>query len=349
MGRILGVVLAGGVGYARATFCRFQMENHMKHAQHRRALGIDFGGTSVKVAVVHSSGKIEHEDSFKTKGLDGVNGWLDAVEGMAAGFGYDRGEIRRSLAGIGVGVPGFVDFHRGYIYNLTNVPGWTSVELATILRRRFEIPAIVDNDCNAMAIGECHYGAGRGVRDAVFLTLGTGVGGGIWLDGHLYRGAYSMAGEIGHVSIDKNGVRTATGRGGLEQYVGNRQIVRRAVRALRAGRTSVLRTMTGGKFAELTPRHLAKAARKGDALALEVFDHMADCLATALASTTYLLQPQMFIIGGGVAGSGPVLFKPLRAHLKDRLSPYFATRIEVRAAELGNHAGVVGAASLALH
>lgn len=321
----------------------------MKHARHKRALGIDFGGTSVKVAIVHSTGEIEQEDSFPTEGLDGVKGWLDEVERMAASFGYDRREMRRSLAGIGVGVPGFVDFHRGYIYNLTNVPGWTAVELATILRRRFDVPALVDNDCNVMAIGECHYGAGQGIRDAVFLTLGTGVGGGIWLDGHLYRGAYSMAGEIGHVSIDLNGVRTATGRGGLEQYVGNRQIVRRAVLALRGGRTSMLRTMTGGDFSELTPRHMAEAARKGDALSREVFDYMADCLATALASTTYLLQPQVFIIGGGVAASGSVLFTPLRAHLRERLSPYFAKRIKVRAAKLGNHAGVVGAASLVLH
>lgn len=321
----------------------------MKNAKQKRALGIDFGGTNVKMAVVTAAGKIEQETAFATQGLAGVPGWLDAVEQEAAKLGYEGKGLRDGLAGIGVGVPGFVAFERGFIHNLTNVPGWTSVELATLLRKRFGVPAKVDNDANAMALGECLHGAGRKYRDAVFLTLGTGVGGGVFLNGRLYRGAHSMAGEIGHIPIDLHGVRTPTGRGGLEQYVGNRQIVRRAVRELRKGRRSMLRGMLDGDFSELTPRHLAQAAAKGDALSREVFDHMADCLATAMAGVTYLLQPEVFIIGGGVAASGEVLFAPLRKHLSDRLSPYFAKLIEVRVAELGNRAGVVGAASLVMH
>ncbi|MBM4155009.1 MAG: ROK family protein [Lentisphaerae bacterium] len=311
------------------------------------ALGIDFGGTAVKLAVVDERGTIVAEDGFATAGLEGVPGWIAAVADAASRMGVNPAAMARSLAGIGVGVPGFVDFDRGFIHNLTNVPGWKAVGLAGLLRKRFGVPAVVDNDCNAMVLGECRYGVGKGYRHAVFLTLGTGVGGGILIDGRVFRGAHSMAGEIGHVPIDLHGVRTPTGRGGLEQYVGNRQIVRKARAALR-GRRSSMPAMVGGDLRRLTPRHIAEAAAKGDAVAREVFDYVADCLATALAGVTYLLQPEAFIIGGGVAAAGPVLFGPLRKRLDDRLSPYFAERIKILPAKLGNRAGVVGAASLIL-
>ncbi|MCX7819043.1 MAG: ROK family protein [Kiritimatiellae bacterium] len=311
------------------------------------ALGVDFGGTAVKIGLVNAQGRVLGEDGFATAGVRGVERWLDEVAAAAERLGVPAGRWSRELSGIGVGVPGFVDFERGFIHNLTNVPGWTAVHLARLMRERFGVPVVVDNDCNAMAFGECQFGAGRRYRHAVFLTLGTGVGGGIVLDGRVWRGAYSMAGEIGHVPIDLHGVRTPTGRGGLEEYVGNRQIVRRARRLLRH-RRSILPDLVGGNLRELTPRHLADAAAKGDAVALEVFDYMADCLATALAGITYLLQPEAFIVGGGVAAAGDVLFGPLRRHLTERLSPFFAKYIRVEPAALGNRGGMIGAAALVL-
>ncbi len=313
----------------------------------RLAVGIDFGGTAVKLGVVDERGRVRAEASFETASSHGIEGWLAAVAEALRAMKLDLRHLGRELAGIGVGVPGFVDFERGFIHNLTNVPGWTAVPLARLMRRRFGVPTVVDNDCNAMAYGECRFGAGRKFRHAVFLTLGTGVGGGVVLDGRVWRGAHSMAGEIGHIPIDLHGVRTETGRGGLEEYVGNRQIVARARRMLRS-RTSILPDLVQGNLRALTPRHLAEAAHRGDALALEVFDYMSDCLATALAGITYLLQPEVFIVGGGVAGAGEVLFGPLRRHLNERLSPFFAERIRVIPADLGNQGGVVGAAALAL-
>lgn len=311
------------------------------------ALGVDFGGTSVKIGLVNERGRVLREDGFPTARARGVDGWMNEVAAALDRMDIPETAIKSELSGIGVGVPGFVDFKRGFIHDLTNVPGWTAVRLATVMRSRFGLPVVVDNDCNAMALGECKYGAGRRYRHAVFLTLGTGVGGGIVLDGRLWRGAYSMAGEIGHVPIDLHGVRTSTGRGGLEEYVGNAQIVKRARRMLRH-RRSVLPKMVDGHLRELTPRHLAEAAQAGDEVAREVFDYMADCLATALAGVTYLLQPEAFIIGGGVAAAGDVLFEPLRRHLNERLSPFFAKLIRVEPAALGNRGGMIGAAALVL-
>ena len=322
----------------------------MKVYKHRTAIGIDFGGTAVKAGLVDETGAVLDRIQAATADIRAHDAWLDFVGQCLRRFGAGR----RRPAGIGVGVPGFVDFKRGYIYNLTNVPGWTRVPLAGMIRKRFGLSAFVDNDVNAMALGECAYGAGRRYRQAVFATLGTGVGGAVVIDGHLYRGAYSMAGEIGHISINLHGRRTPEGRGGLETYVGNTRLVAAAARALRAttanghlaGRRSLLRDLVKNDLKRLTPKTIALAARRGDPLAREIFDAMADCLATAFASVTYLLQPEVIIVGGGVAQSGRVLFDPLRRHLRERLHPFFAERIRVIPAVLGADAGLIGCAAL---
>jgi len=314
----------------------------MKSDKQRLAVGIDFGGTGVKMGLVEETGVIRDRYEFSTAVAQTQPAWLDQVQIGMKRFCRNR---RRPM-GIGVGVPGFTDFKRGFIYNLTNVPGWNSVYLARMLQKRFDLPAFVDNDVNAMALGECAYGAGRGHRQAVFATLGTGVGGGVVIDGKLYRGAYSMAGEIGHVSIRMNGHKTREGRGGLETYVGNRQIASYAVRALRAGRRSLIRSLVKNDLNRVNPKIIAQAATRNDPLALEIFDFVADCLATAFAAITYILQPEVIIVGGGVARSGRVLFDPLRRHLRERQNPYFAERIKVIPAKLGNRAGMVGCAAL---
>ncbi len=317
----------------------------MDESKKRCAIGVDFGGTYVKMARVDERGAIGARASFSTAGLKGVPGWLDEVERHVGALLADMPRDAE-WAGIGVGVPGFVDYAKGFVHDLTNVPGWTAVPLAELLAKRFGKIARVDNDVNAMAVGECTYGAGQAYQHAVFLTLGTGVGGGLLINNNLYRGAYSMAGEIGHVSIDMNGVAAPMGKGGVEQYVGNKRIVERALREIDAGRPSRILERAAGKREAVTPKLICEAAAAGDELAKEIFDFTADCLATMMASVAYLLQPQAFIVGGGVSAAGPVLFDPLRRHLNERLSPYFAERLVIKRAELGNDAGVIGSATL---
>lgn len=317
----------------------------MDENKKRCAIGVDFGGTFVKMARVDEQGAIGARASFATTELKGVPGWLDEVERHVEALLADMPRDAE-WAGIGVGVPGFVDYAKGFVHDLTNVPGWTAVPLAELLAKRFGKIARVDNDVNAMAVGECTFGAGQAYQHAVFLTLGTGVGGGLLINNNLYRGAYSMAGEIGHVSIDMHGVAAPTGRGGVEQYVGNKRIVERALQAIDGGRKSVILERAGGQRAAVSPKIICEAAEAGDELAREIFDFVADCLATMMASVSYLLQPQAFIIGGGVSAAGPVLFDPLRKHLNARLSPYFAERLVIKRAQLGNDAGVIGSATL---
>ncbi|MBI4860265.1 MAG: ROK family protein [Candidatus Riflebacteria bacterium] len=301
----------------------------------------------MKAAVVAEDGRIEAQTSFDTATAPSGAAWLDAVAAALERLGLNPSSLKDEIEGIGIGVPGFVDFERGFVHDLTNVPGWKAVWLNRLVEERFGIPARADNDVNAMALGESTFGAGRHYRHAVFVTVGTGVGGALLINGQLYRGAHSMAGEIGHLSIDLNGPTSPEGRGGLEQYVGNRRLIARTVSLIREGRASILCELVEGNLDALTPRIIAQAARQGDALSREIFEFAADCLATAFASTAYLIQPEAFIVGGGVARSGEVLFEPLRARLRQRLSPHFADRIVVKPAQLGHNAGVVGAAILA--
>ncbi len=314
----------------------------------RYAVGIDFGGTFTKMALVDDAGQILARREIPTGTLLDQSAWIDA---MAEGIQSltepaDDGQPIK-IAGVGIGVPGFVDFERGHIFDLPNVPGWAGVPLALFMEQRLGLRVRVDNDVNVMALGEGTFGAGRTYQHAVFMTLGTGVGGALLIHNRIYRGAYHMAGEIGHMTVDLNGVESPTGFGGLEQYVGNRRIVERAIRYLEEGRASTLDERCAGDRSRIDPLMIEQAAVAGDALSIQVYDEVADYLAAGMASVTYLLQPQAFIIGGGV-GQSATLYDLLQRHLKRRLSSYFYDRIEITKAALGNDAGVIGGATLVL-
>ncbi len=311
------------------------------------AVGIDFGGTFNKLALVNDEGHMLARRRVATDTITGRAAWMEA---MATAITQMCTEVDPTgplpLEGIGIGVPGFVDFSRGYIHQLPNVPGWDGVALASLMEEHVQQRVRVDNDVNVMAHGECTFGAGRTYQHAVFLTLGTGVGGGLIINNQLYRGAYSMGGEIGHMTINLYDDPSPIGRGVLEQYVGNQRIVERALRYLDAGESSHLLDQCDGDRSRVDPLVIEKAAEAGDAMCIRVYDEVAECLAAALSSVTYLLQPEAFIIGGGVGQSGPILYDPLQRHLEARLNPHFAKRVVIKKAALGNDAGVLGGAAL---
>lgn len=309
------------------------------------AWAVDFGGTSVKLGLVDRAGRIIARRAFPTAEAPDPDGWARRVEQELRALEADAPKGAR-ICGVGAGIPGFIDFPRGIVHTLVNVSGWDHVPMRDELARRMGVPAVIDNDANAMALGEVKHGAGRGRRHVVCATLGTGLGGGLYLDGRIYRGAYHMGGEIGHISIDWNGRRTRQGPGGVETYVGNRPFVQHAIERIRAGGDSILARRHGGRLEELTPKDISEAADAGDRLARECFERMAAALATAFASLTYILQPEVFVLGGGVASAGPKLFEPLLRELRDRLDPVFAERVNVVPAELGPDAGLIGAAEL---
>ncbi len=304
----------------------------------RTAIGIDFGGTSIKSAVVEGARVLMRGEAIDTQQHDSADSLVDAIVRVVGAMRAANPDV----AAIGVGLPGFVDSVNGIVHSLTNVAGWSEVPLRAILSERAGLPAIIENDANAMAYGEWKYGAAMGARHAVCITLGTGVGGALILDGKLYRGATLAAGEIGHMSIDHRGVRGPYGNyGGLEEYVGNVQIAERASKLYAA--SGIEKPME-----ECTPLALDGAARAGDEIAREMWKMLGTEIGAALASVVWILNPDTIVIGGGVAKAGDLLFDPIRREVTARTIKVFNEHLRIVPATLGNEAGIIGNAALAL-
>jgi glucokinase len=302
------------------------------------AIGIDFGGTSIKSAVVRAGRIIARGEPIDPQPFTSSAALIEAIAGLIAKLQAAHPEI----AGVGIGLPGFVDSENGIVHSLTNVAGWHEVPLCQILHGKTGLVVTIENDANAMAYGEFKYGAAKGGRHVVCITLGTGVGGALILNHKLYRGAQLGAGEVGHMSIDLNGRHGPYGNnGGLEEYVGNQQIAERAVELYRAAGQA--KTID-----ECSPRALQRAALAGDAVATGLWDQLGVELGTALASVVWLINPDTIVIGGGVAQAGDILFQPIIREIKNRTLALFHEKLRVIPATLGNDAGIIGNAALAL-
>ena len=301
-----------------------------------QVIGIDFGGTSVKLAVVEGETLLTDIHRIPTQEFESPD---HLIERISRGVAEIR-EQHPSVSAIGVGVPGAVNFSTGMTYNLTNVKGWSEVPLRDILAEESGLPTVIDNDANCMAYAEWKFGAARGCSHAVCVTLGTGVGGGLILNNQLFRGANYAAGEIGQMSIDLNGVPGPYGNtGALERYIGNRQITEMAAEIYRQRGEEVP--------AVHTPEALAEMAGKGDPVALEVWTKVATCLGFSLMSVVYLLNPEAIVIGGGVSEAGALLFDPLKKTLKNSLTAECFDHLRIVPARFGNTAGMIGSSAMA--
>jgi len=299
-------------------------------------LGIDFGGTSVKIAVVKGADLVSDMFRIPTQNYDGPDELLEAITEKV----NELKEEFPDLAAVGIGVPGAIDFEKGITYNLTNVRGWTNIPLRDIVQEKVELPTVLENDANCMAYAEFKHGAGQGYNNVVCVTLGTGVGGGLILNGELYRGSRFAAGEIGQMSVDLFGVDGPYGnRGALERYIGNRQIEELAEQKYFDSDQDSPK--------DFSPENLCKLANDGDEVAIAVWDTVATYLANCLMSIIYLLNPDAIVIGGGVAHAGENLFDPLRDKLKDSLTKECFEDLELCHARFGNTAGIIGCSTMA--
>ncbi len=305
---------------------------------HRSAVAIDFGGTSVKLGVVQSGALIHRAASLPTLAYASGEALLAAILQAVDGLRQRCPEV---LA-IGAGLPGIVDSRAGIVHHLTNVPGWEQVPLQELMVEHTGLPAVIENDANAMTYAEWKYGAGRGRENVVCVTLGTGVGGGLILGGRLYRGSTLGAGEIGNMTIDYRGLPGPYGNyGALEEYVGNRQMAERAEQRYQAaGRPRAA--------SECTPLDLAAAAWSGDEIAAALWQETGAMLGAALADIVWLLNPDAIVLGGGVANAGELLFTPLRRTIHERTDRVFYEHLAIVPAALGEDAGLIGSGALAL-
>ena len=252
----------------------------------------------------------------------------------------------KDIEGIGFGFPGQVDYKAGIVRNAPNIPGWVEVPIAKLIEDEFHIPTRVDNDVRCAALGELNYGAGKGCENLICITVGTGIGSGLIVNGKLVRGASNAAGEIGHIKLQMNdGPICGCGDTGcMEAFASGPSIVAMAEDYIRGGKSTKFREMANG--GAITPYIVCEAAKAGDPVAQRIFTIMGEYIGIGMASVVNLLNPEKIIVGGGVADAGDLLLKPLTETLKKRAMKIAGSAVEVVPAQLGNTAGVIGASLL---
>lgn len=312
-------------------------------------IGVDVGGTSLRAArFIGQSSIPDAKLKIPTQAGGAAEGVLDRLEQAIREVSPDLA----SVAAIGLGIPGPVDPFTGEVINITNIPGWKNLPLQRIMQTRLGRPVFLGNDANLAALGEWKFGAGRGHRDVLYLTVSTGIGGGVVIGNRLLLGARGLAAEVGHLNLDPDGPLCGCGqRGCLEAVAAGPAIARRAAAQLAAGAgaNSLLRQLAGADLTSLTTAQIGLAAREGDAFAQSLLAEAGQHIGRALASFLHLLNPSIVILGGGVSLVGDLLLEPVRAALRRHaMDPLYWRDCPVVPAALGDDAGLVGAGALAM-
>jgi len=321
-------------------------------AMERPVVGIDLGGTNMQVGIVrHDAREVGAADALlgvarkKTKGADGLEAVLDRLESAVHEACTQAGVALSDLGGLGIGAPGALDPFQGIVFEAVNLR-WNDVPLTALLTERFGIPAVLDNDVNVALYGEWVLGAAQGARHVLGVWVGTGIGGGLILDGKLFYGHHLTAGEIGHMLIHP---KNPPGTRSLEHNCSRTAVVDRIVRLIRSNRPSMLTELTNEKYEKLKSKALATAYEAGDALAREVVDDAAVLLGDQIGSVVTLLSLEKVVLGGGLTEAiGEPFVKLVRESTQETAFPGVCKGVEVVASELRDNAGLLGAAMIAM-
>ena len=306
-------------------------------------LGIDIGGTNLKVAVVSEKGVVQAFRSEPWSGGSPETAVAHLTQLANTIFSECHPE---QLSACGAGCAGLVDQAAGVVRSSPNLPAWRDVELMARLERAFDLPTVIDNDANAAGYAECVIGAARGARHAVVLTLGTGIGGGIIVDGRIYHGASGFAGEVGHMVIARDGSPCACGGSGcLETLASAGSLVARATDLVKAGAASELAAAV--ESGTLESLDVGEAARRGDPVALKAVHAVGLALGTGLANIVQILDPEIIVLGGGVAAAGEPLMAAARVALSAQVAGRRGRLPKLEFARAGEAAGVIGASLIA--
>lgn len=309
-------------------------------------IGIDLGGSTLKGALVGSTGEIISDTRFEAeqKAPDALFGQV--VE--AALRLRDHTNAGAQVAGIGIGIPGLVNRKTNRIEVMPNLPALSKIDITTELSRETGLPVIIDNNANACAYGELQVGAAQGHHEVFFVTLGQGIGAGLIINGQIYRGAAGFAGEFGHMTIDPEGIECVCGNiGCLETIASSPNIVRRTRERLYRDRTSSLSRLGIPRDREFTAEDIAHAASEGDEMAQVMMERTGMFLGIALAAVINLLNVEMVVMGGGVMDAGDLILKPTIKETRRRAFPPSFDSCEIVIAKLGATAGIIGAALMA--
>ncbi len=307
-------------------------------------IGVDLGGTYLRAALADERGALVERRQVETGAREGVAAVVDRIVRIVEEVGAGAPEV----TAVGVGSPGPLNARTGVVASPPNLPGWRDVPLARMLEERLVVPVRLGNDANVAALGEYAYGAGRGALHVIYITVSTGVGGGIIADGRLLEGQRGAAGEVGHVIVEPDGPPCGCGnRGCLEALASGTAIARRAREEIAAGRQSAIAEPAVGSADGVTAQVIVGAARAGDALSVELLREAGRWLGLGVVGLVHLFNPQVVIVGGGVTGAGELLMEPLRDEVFSGVMPVFREDLKIVLPDLGSDAGLYGAVALA--
>ncbi|UBV44252.1 ROK family protein (plasmid) [Deinococcus taeanensis] len=311
----------------------------------RHVLAIDIGGTKLAAGIVSATGELLDTARTPTHAEQGPDRVVERVIDLCRTL-LRRSPVTVDRAGVGCGGP--LDTRRGLIQNPPNLPGWIDYPLVGQLRGALDLPVVLDNDANAAALAEFHFGAGRGTRHMLYLTISTGIGGGLILNGQLYRGKRGNAGELGHIQVQAGGLPcNCGGQGCLEAYASGTNIARRAREAAAQHPQSLL-ARSAPRPEAITAQTVLTALDAGDPVARALWNDTLDLLAAGVASSIHAFDPERVVIGGGITNFGDHLFVPLRERVAARTMPALSDGVEIRPAAFAQNVGVLGAAAVAL-
>lgn len=311
------------------------------------AVGVDLGGTKVNIAMVSKKGKIVDHIKFPTNAKQGKELVIRRIkEGIDQLIHQTDLEIS-NITGIGIGAPGPINYKSGVIHYAPNLPDWKEVPLAEIMKEDFQIPIIVENDANTAAWGEKIFGVAQGIDDMICLTLGTGIGGGLIFNGNIFRGKNNVAGEVGHIIVNKGGLPCNCGNYGcLEAYSSASGIKRRIYSRVTKQNINNISLSSVGNLNNLSLAKVFELARQGDPLVEDIVEEAIEYLGIGIASLVNILNPEMVVLVGGITNEGEKLLKPIQDIVFQRVMSTHKENLKIVFGKLGEYAGVVGAAAL---
>lgn len=294
-------------------------------------IGVDIGGTNIKLGLVSPSGKIISQTRFETHSFAPSHTQLIAALAESIQKLIVKNKLPlKNIQGIGIGLPGLIDPVKGIVKDLTNIPGWKNVPLIKLLRAKLRLPVFIENDVNLVTLAEWKYGAGRGCQDLICITLGTGVGGGLVFDNKLYRGPGFVAGEIGHMPIKEHGAACPCGgQGCFERYIGNAYLFQR------------IRTIF--KNPEMRTQDVFKLAGQGNARAIQFWQEVGRTVGEGLIGVINLLNPRMVIVGGGISNNYKFFAPELKRVIQERCMKVQGKMVRIVRARFSHEAGILGA------
>jgi glucokinase len=307
------------------------------------ALGVDLGGTKIAAILATSQGKIIAREHRTTPTHEDPETVIQSLKRTI----YELKEVSdvasSQISGIGIAAAGILDFKAGVVTTSPNLPGWQDIPLREIIQREYGWPTFLENDANAAALGEYYFGAAKGSSNFIYITISTGIGTGIFINGQLYRGVSGAAGEAGHMTIKADGNLCSCGNIGCwESLASGSALAREAVRQIEQG----AKTAIQGDLTQITAETVSQAAQQGDRLAQELISHLGYYVGVGIVNLVNIFNPELILIGGGVTEIGELLFQPAVNLVKERAFSLSAKAVRIEKAQLGSDSGTLGATTL---